>query len=163
MTRSFPCIVALAALLGAGCSQPAPEASGDADTPPTPPTRPALRLDLTNEAADASGPPETAVLLEVPADWRTRESFSGSWSQPADAPVLVLVAGGHDDGRRAGSFEAARDGQTFSIDLHPTFADNNVTLSFTLRGPASGAGQWGHSTIVGYREKGPVRVSMSGE
>lgn len=127
-----------------------------------PPTSPVLRLDLTNETAEASGPRETVVLLEVPADWRTRESFSGSWSQPPEAPTLMLVASSYDDGRRTGEYAAERTEEGISVNLHRNWADNNVELSFVMEAGA-GAGRWGHSTFAGHREKGPVEVSLTGE
>jgi hypothetical protein len=164
MQRAFTGAVAILVVLGAAsCSRPERGGSDGTDEPPAANAKPVLRLELTNETAEADGPRQTTLDLDVPAGWQTCETFSGAWTQPEGAATLMVVASGFDDGRRSGTYEAHHEGDRFSIDLHPTFADNNVTLSFVLDGPSQGGGEWGHSTFAGYREKGRVRASSAEE
>lgn len=120
-----------------------------------------LRLDLSDTTPEA-GTRRTFVDLTVPEGWRTASKFEGAWSQPEGAPTLMLVAGGYDDGHRAGTYEARRRAGRISINLHPAYFDNNVTLAFTMVTETDGAGRWGHATFAGYQEKGPVRVQVTG-
>ncbi|HZW10951.1 MAG TPA: hypothetical protein VFF69_13700 [Phycisphaerales bacterium] len=121
----------------------------------------ALRLVLSNTTPEAEVR-QTTVDLGLPEGWRSAGEFGGAWTQPEGAPTLMLVASGFDDGRRAGAYEARRgDAGRISIDLHPAYADNNVTLEFTMMSDADGSGRWGHSTFAGFREKGPVEASLT--
>lgn len=161
MTRTLSGTLALTSLLALASCGPAEEPAEPADDVVAgggSPSRIVLRLELTNEGPEAD-PKLTTVDLVAPPDWQDLDSFAGTWSQPDSAPTLMLVASGHDDERRAGEYEARRTGEGIGVNLQPTWADNNVTLSFVM-GDAEGEGRWGHSTIAGHQEKGPVRVRV---
>lgn len=178
--RTFAAMAAGLGLLLAGCggtSEPAAEperepATPTADNAPAPAPAPdnaaqeadMLRVVLERTADAPEGqaeatPRETTILLDLPAGWREAASFEGGWTQPEGAPTLMLVAAGYDDQKRSGEYHAIQNGQTVLINLHPTWADNNVTL--TLEPAPDGGdlrGEWGHSTFVGYSEKGRARA-----